>query len=88
VYSPYITISEAGTLFDQYLTPAYKGQTTVAQAAAQLPVGYLVPGSSGGQPQFNLMAAGNLVFIVPVMVVFFIGQRYFVQGIVTSGLKG
>ena len=36
VYSPYITITEAGTLFDQYLIPAYKGQTTVAKAAAQL----------------------------------------------------
>ncbi len=35
-YSPYITIAEAGTLFDQYMTPAYKGQTTVAKAAAQL----------------------------------------------------
>ncbi len=56
--------------------------------AAQIPIGYLVPGSTGGQPQFNLMAAGNLVFILPVMLVFFIGQRYFVQGIVTTGLKG
>ena len=56
--------------------------------AAQIPVGYIQPGSSGGLTEFNLMAAGNLVFIVPVVVIFFIGQRYFVQGIVTSGLKG
>jgi multiple sugar transport system permease protein len=56
--------------------------------AAQIPIGYLQPGSTGGLPEFNLMAAGNLVFIVPVVLVFFVGQRYFVQGIVTSGLKG
>jgi len=56
--------------------------------AAQIPIAYLQPGSAGGIVEFNLMAAGNLVFIVPVVLVFFIGQRYFVQGIVTSGLKG
>ena len=56
--------------------------------AAQIPIAYLQPGSSGGIIEFNLESAGNLVFIVPVVVVFFIGQRYFVQGIVTSGLKG
>ena len=36
VYSPYITITEAGNLFDKYLTPAYRGQTSVASAAASL----------------------------------------------------
>lgn len=35
-YSTYIDATEATTLFDQYLIPAYKGQTTVASAAAQL----------------------------------------------------
>jgi multiple sugar transport system permease protein len=32
--------------------------------------------------------AAALVSIVPVLIIFAIGQRYFVQGVVASGLKG
>ena len=35
----------------------------------------------------NITSAANILFIVPVLAIFFAGQRYFVQGIVTSGLK-
>ena len=32
--------------------------------------------------------AGALVMTIPTIIIFFIGQRYFVQGIVTTGIKG
>jgi multiple sugar transport system permease protein len=41
----------------------------------------------GGTPWNLLMAASTLV-ILPVVVVFFLAQKVFIQGIATSGLKG
>jgi multiple sugar transport system permease protein len=32
--------------------------------------------------------AANVVYLVPLIVLFFINQRYIMQGVVTSGLKG
>jgi multiple sugar transport system permease protein len=46
-----------------------------------------VPESSGLPLQHLLMAASVMV-IVPVLILFFAAQRYFVQGIVLSGIKG
>lgn len=39
-------------------------------------------------PQWHLLMAASLVTILPVLVLFFLGQRYFIQGIVFSGVKG
>jgi len=38
--------------------------------------------------QWNLLMMAALFAIVPVVIVFLIGQRYFVEGIATTGLKG
>jgi multiple sugar transport system permease protein len=38
--------------------------------------------------QWNLLMMAALTAIVPVLIVFFIGQKYFVEGIATTGLKG
>lgn len=38
--------------------------------------------------QWNLLMAASTVIIVPVLVVFFLTQRYFIEGITMSGLKG
>jgi multiple sugar transport system permease protein len=37
--------------------------------------------------EFNLLMAAALVHIVPVVILFFIAQRYFVKGIAMTGLK-
>ena len=29
-----------------------------------------------------------MISVVPILVIFLLGQRYFIQGIATSGLKG
>lgn len=41
---------------------------------------------SGGS--FSLLMAGSLIMVAPVLVIFFLAQRYFIQGVVMSGVKG
>jgi len=36
---------------------------------------------------WNLLMAGSVMVLIPLLVLFFFGQRYFIQGIVMSGLK-
>lgn len=38
--------------------------------------------------QWNLLMAASTVIIVPVLLVFFLTQRYFIEGVTMSGLKG
>lgn len=38
--------------------------------------------------QWHLLMAASTVVILPVIIVFFIGQRYFIEGITLTGLKG
>jgi multiple sugar transport system permease protein len=40
------------------------------------------------QTNTNLLMAANVMSMVPVLVLFFAAQRYFVRGIATAGLKG
>jgi multiple sugar transport system permease protein len=37
---------------------------------------------------WNLVMAASMVAIVPVLILFFVAQRYFVRGIVMTGLAG
>jgi ABC-type glycerol-3-phosphate transport system permease component len=39
-------------------------------------------------PEWHLIMAASLVAMLPVLLIFFVGQRYFIQGIVFSGVKG
>jgi ABC-type glycerol-3-phosphate transport system permease component len=39
-------------------------------------------------PQWHLLMAASVVTLLPVLIVFFLGQRYFIQGIVFTGVKG
>jgi multiple sugar transport system permease protein len=41
-----------------------------------------------GEPKDHLLMAGSVIATLPIIVVFFLAQRYFIQGIVTTGLKG
>lgn len=38
--------------------------------------------------QWNLIMAYNVLTIIPIIIIFFFAQRYFIQGIVISGDKG
>jgi len=39
-------------------------------------------------PEWRLLMAASLVAMLPVLLLFFVGQRYFIQGVVFSGIKG
>jgi len=43
-------------------------------------------GTGGGR--WGIIMAGALLGVVPVLVLYFIGQKYFVQGLARTGLKG
>jgi multiple sugar transport system permease protein len=37
---------------------------------------------------YALLFAGLTISVLPILIVFLVGQRYFIEGIATSGLKG
>ena len=42
----------------------------------------------GSYEAWNIICAANLVVIVPIIVLYFFAQRYFVEGITLGGIKG
>jgi multiple sugar transport system permease protein len=38
--------------------------------------------------QWNLLMAGTVVSVLPILVLYAFAQKYFVRGVVLSGLKG
>jgi multiple sugar transport system permease protein len=42
----------------------------------------------GGEMQWEVVLAASVIVTIPMIVIFFIGQRYFMDGIATTGLKG
>jgi multiple sugar transport system permease protein len=44
--------------------------------------------SGGGNGNWQYIIAGMVLATLPMIIVFFIGQRYFVEGIATQGAKG
>ena len=47
----------------------------------------IVPDSAPVQVSASIMA-GNVLMILPVVIMFIIFQKYFVQGMTMSGMKG
>jgi ABC-type glycerol-3-phosphate transport system permease component len=61
-----------------------------AQTSFPLAVGlrYLRTNVEESGPKDHLLMAGAVMMAVPVIVIFFLGQRYFVKGIAMTGIKG
>jgi sn-glycerol 3-phosphate transport system permease protein len=53
-----------------------------------LPVGLVYLRTSEGSIEWNVVMAAAVFVISPVIVLFFILQKYFVQGVMSSGVKG
>ena len=53
-----------------------------------LPMGLTILRGSGQDLQFDLILAGAVITTLPMAVIFFTFQRYFVEGVSYSGLKG
>jgi multiple sugar transport system permease protein len=43
---------------------------------------------TGGEGEFQLVMAASVIITLPMILVFFLGQRYFLEGIATTGSKG
>jgi multiple sugar transport system permease protein len=53
-----------------------------------LPIGLTFFVNIRGTTHWNLLMAASVVVLMPCLILFFAGQRYFVQGITLTGLKG
>jgi multiple sugar transport system permease protein len=42
----------------------------------------------GGEMQWEIVLAASVIVTIPMLIIFFVGQRYFMDGIATTGLKG
>lgn len=42
----------------------------------------------GGELQWEIILAASVIVTLPMIIIFFVGQRYFMEGIATTGLKG
>jgi multiple sugar transport system permease protein len=70
--------------WNSFLWPLIVAQS---QDVYTLPVGLSVASQAANTLAFGLLLAGAVVVMVPVLLLFLFLQRYFIQGIATSGLK-
>ncbi|MPY55988.1 carbohydrate ABC transporter permease [Streptomyces spongiae] len=71
-------------VWGDFITPAIflNGDNTTLGVA--MAAGY----TDGGITLNNVLAAGTVFYVLPVLVLFFVAQRSFTRGVATSGLKG
>ncbi|MGH2532585.1 MAG: carbohydrate ABC transporter permease [Thermomicrobiales bacterium] len=43
--------------------------------------------AAGGLPRWDWMMAASLVVMLPVVILFFLGQKYFIEGVTLTGIK-
>ena len=72
-------------VWGDFLRPALLLTSNNTTLAVGLSSGYT---DIHGNTAYNTLAAGTVIYIMPMLIVFFFAQRYFIRGIVTSGLKG
>jgi multiple sugar transport system permease protein len=53
-----------------------------------LPLGLSILRGAGEQVQYERVLPGSVITTIPMAIIFFIFQRYFVEGVSYSGLKG
>jgi multiple sugar transport system permease protein len=83
-----ITIISFIAGWDDYLTPLiYLNSQQMYTLALGLSLFRNYP-ETGGLPQQHLLMAAAVMTTLPPIILFFAAQRYFVRGIVLSGLKG
>jgi multiple sugar transport system permease protein len=49
---------------------------------------YFVVTPGDGLPKDHLLMAAGVIMTIPVITLFFLGQRYFVRGVAMTGIKG
>lgn len=60
---------------------------SVNESTYTLPVGLALVANGQHQSDYGLLLAGATVVVAPILAVFLLLQRYFIEGIATSGIK-
>lgn len=81
-------LSFNGSWGGDYLTPfMFLHDDKYPLATALFSVGYAFPGQQNIE-MTQVLNAGLVMFVLPIIIVFFVGQRYLVEGVVSSAVKG
>jgi ABC-type glycerol-3-phosphate transport system permease component len=89
-----ITVSILSFLahWNDFFTPLIylntKEKLTLSVGLRWFQTSFSYAGADVGEPKQQLLMAASLMAALPCVLLFFVAQRYFVQGIVMSGLKG
>jgi multiple sugar transport system permease protein len=68
-----------------YINPLLFLKDSNTTLAVKLQRGYLSP---QGQTLTTIILAAAVLYVLPVVIIFFLGQKYILKGVVTTGLKG
>jgi multiple sugar transport system permease protein len=81
-----LTILSVQGIWNEFLHPLIA--IPAAPDLATLPIGLANLRASFGQAQpWNTILAGSLIATIPIAIVFFVFQRYFIQGVAATGIK-
>lgn len=72
-------------VWGDYLTPSIYLSASKTLLGVALTTAFKDPAGNSMQ---TVSLAASVLYIIPLIVVFFFGQKYILQGVVTSGLKG
>ena len=68
-----------------YINPFLFLKDSNTTLAVKLQTGYLSP---QGQTLTTIILAAAALYVLPVVIIFFLGQKHILEGVVTTGLKG
>ena len=72
-------------VWGDYVNPFLFLKDANTTLAVKLQTGYLSP---HGELLTTIVLAGAVLYVLPLVIAFFLGQRQILEGVVTSGLKG
>ncbi len=72
-------------VWGDWLFPKLFLHDQITTLAVKLQTAYVDPYN---QPLITITMAGVLLYVLPMIIVFFVAQRLIIQGVVTTGLKG
>jgi multiple sugar transport system permease protein len=80
-----LTILKSVSVWNDFFYPLI---VTNTDNMATVQLGLQKFSGTNGSIQWNLLLSATLITVIPVLIVFLFAQKYFVQGISSSGVKG
>ena len=73
------------SIWGDYLTPSIYLSSNVTLLAVKMATAFVNP---QGKTIFAVSLAATVIYVLPLVIVFFFAQKYILKGLITSGLKG